>query len=222
MENFEVKRFEFEQKIKLEELELKKKTLELNIQESKNKRLLTPVFVTISGGLLTLIIGLVLNYFEKKSELELEHIKSQSDILISAAETKNYADFVNLVDAFYSSGLIKLDSSIIGDFKKRRKNADFRKHQTKLYYETTSVISYLTVNDNFKSEEYREKLSRFWQLYWVELSAVETQEVESAMVAFGNLLKTLEDNDFQDFKASQNELKIKGYEVAQAIKNSIQ
>ena len=41
----------------------------------------------------------------------------------------------------------------------------FKEQQNKLYIETTSVLSYLTVNNDFNSPKYKEKLERFWQLY---------------------------------------------------------
>ena len=63
-------------------------------------------------------------------------------------------------------------------------------------------------------------MERFWQLYWVELSAVETREVESAMVTFGRHLQELQENRFSNFKEKQQDLKISSYELAQAIKKS--
>jgi len=93
----------------------------------------------------------------------------------------------------------------------------FKELQNKLYIETTSVISYLTVNENHDSPLYKEKLERFWQLYWVELSSVETPEVETAMVHFGDVLKKVQNDKFVD---NQGELKKASYEVAQAIKKS--
>lgn len=96
----------------------------------------------------------------------------------------------------------------------------FKELQTKQYIEATSVISYLTVNENFGSQEHKNKLERFWQLYWVELSAIESKEVEAEMVHFGNILKDIERNDFKNFKDLQQELKIASYKIAQAIKLS--
>ena len=96
----------------------------------------------------------------------------------------------------------------------------FKELQTKQYIEATSIVSYLTVNENFESQQHKDKLEKFWQLYWVELSAVETREVESAMVKFGNILKEVQDGNFKNFKEKQKELKNSGYEVAQAIKKS--
>lgn len=98
--------------------------------------------------------------------------------------------------------------------------AKFKELQTRLYIETCSVISYLIVNKNFTMPQYREKLERFWQLYWVELSAVETQEVAEAMVDFGNVLTELQDNNFENFQEHQREFTTTGHKVAMAIQIS--
>ena len=52
------------------------------------------------------------------------------------------------------------------------------------------------------------------------LTAIETGEVEQAMVAFGDIIQNLQDNDFTNFKEQQSELKSASYAVAQAIKKS--
>jgi hypothetical protein len=220
-DELELKKFKFEQEIKLEEIDLKKKEFELNLQQVKSKRIFAPILLTIAGGLITLITGLILNYFESKAALDLEDIKSQSNLILKAAESKNYEDFVNLLFVFEASDFIQLDSSVVESFKSHRKLSEFKERQSKLYYETTSIVSFLTVNVDFEKPIYKEKLSRFWELYWVELSTVETSEVETAMVRFGNIIKQLERNKFKNISNLQDELKAKGYEVAQAIKSSI-
>lgn len=219
-EELEIKRFEFEQQIKLEEIELRKKELDLKIQEQKSQRIFTPLIISIVGGLITILTGLVLKYYDNKAALALEDKKSQSSLLLTAADAKTYDEFVNILDAFQANGFIKIDSSELAKFKSKRYSSDFKQQQIKLYHETTSVISFLTVNSDFKSVRYKEKLERFWELYWVELSAVETKEVEHAMVAFGTVLNALQDNNFANFNELQNELKITGYNVAQAIKGA--
>lgn len=96
----------------------------------------------------------------------------------------------------------------------------FKELQNKLYIEATSVISYLSVNKNFGSQEHKDKLEKFWRLYWGELSAVETDAVETAMKHFGDTLKIIEDSNFKNFKEKQQELKNACYQVAQAVKIS--
>ena len=219
-DELEIQKFEFEQKIQLEEIELKKKELELKIQEQKSQRIFTPLLITIVGGLITIMTGLILKYYDNKSTLELEDIKSQSSLLLKAADAKTYDEFANMLDAFQSNGFLKIDSSKLEKFKAERYSSDFKQQQTKLYYEAASVVSFLTVNTDFASVRYKEKLGRFWELYWVELSSVESKEVEAAMVSFGNVLQELQNNNFKNLNEYQQELKLKGYEVAQAIKNS--
>ena len=221
-DELEVKKFEFEQKIKLEEIDLKKKELDLNLQQLKSRRMFAPLLLTITGGIITLITGLILNYYESRAEHDLENTKSQSSLLITAAETKDYNDFVNLLDAFSAGGFIKMDSSIIERFKSNRQSSDYKQLQTKLYSETASVVSFLAVSNDFESQLYKEKLSRFWQLYWVELSAVESDEVETRMVYFGDNINKLEENNFKNFDEIQDDLKTNGYLLAQAIKNSLE
>ncbi len=98
--------------------------------------------------------------------------------------------------------------------------AKFKEIQNQKYVEAAGVVSYLAVSEDFESAEYKARLKRFWQLYWVELSSVETAEVESAMVHFGDVLKALEESHFKNFKESKPALNATSYAVAQAIKKS--
>ena len=107
-DELEVQKFEFEQKIQLEEIALKKKELELKIQEQKSQRIFTPLLITIVGGLITIMTGLILKYYDNKSTLELENIKSQSSLLLKAADAKTYDEFANMLDAFQSNGFLKI------------------------------------------------------------------------------------------------------------------
>jgi len=219
-DELDIKKFEFEQKIQLEEIELKKKELELKIQEQKSQRIFTPLLITIVGGIITVMTGLILKYFDNRSTLELENVKSQSSLLLKAADAKTYDEFANILDAFQSNGFLKIDSSKLSKFKVKRYSSDFKQQQTKLYYEAASVVSFLTVNTDFNSIRYKEKLERFWELYWVELSSVESRQVESAMVRFGKVLQKIQETNFKNLYQYQQELKSTGYDVAQAIKES--
>lgn len=96
----------------------------------------------------------------------------------------------------------------------------FKEAQNKVFAETASVIAYLSVNKDVQSIKYQEKLERFWQLYWVELSAVETPEVEKAMKGFGDVLKDFQEKKFMGAEEHINDLQRFGYIVAQAMKNS--
>lgn len=98
--------------------------------------------------------------------------------------------------------------------------AKFKEQQIKVYAEAASIISFLISNHNFKGETYQQKIERFWQLYWVELSAVESADVEDKMCQFGEILKSLQENDFASFDKNLKQFQTAGYDVAQAIKTS--
>ncbi|MEL6811833.1 MAG: hypothetical protein AAFP76_10900 [Bacteroidota bacterium] len=118
--DLEIKKFELEQKIKLEELELKKKELDLRIQEQRSKRISTPLTLSIVGGLLTLLTGITLNFFENRSQIALEDRKFQSSILLKAAEAENYDDFSDILITFQENGLLKMDSLKLASFREKR------------------------------------------------------------------------------------------------------
>ncbi len=119
-QELEIKKFELEQKVKLEELELKKKELDLRIQEQRSKRLATPLTLSIVGGLLTLLTGITLNFFDDKSQIALEDRKFQSSILLKAAEAENYDDFSDILITFQENGLLDMDSLKLASFRKKR------------------------------------------------------------------------------------------------------
>lgn len=119
-EELSIKRFELEQKIQLEELELKRKDLELKIQEQKSKRVFTPLIISIVGGLITIITGLVLRYFDSRTTLQLEDKKFQSSLLLKATDAKTYDEFSDMLVAFQENGLLSLDSVKLRRFRQKR------------------------------------------------------------------------------------------------------
>ncbi|HRI22560.1 MAG TPA: hypothetical protein PLA68_16480 [Panacibacter sp.] len=119
-EELEEKKFELEQKIKLEELDLKRKDLELKIQEQKSKRIFTPLVISIVGGLITIITGLVLKSYDSASVLSLEDKKFQSSLLLKATDAKSYDEFSDMLIALQENGLLSLDSAKIANFRKKR------------------------------------------------------------------------------------------------------
>ena len=157
--------------------------------------------------------------FEKKSELIVKIVSSiltLATVLIGVWQfTKGQKELKEREIEQRNFELTKINNQATAEVLLK-----FKELQTKQYIEATSVISYLTVNENFGSQEYKKKLERFWQLYWVELSAIETKEVEAAMVHFGEILKDIQNDNFNNFKQKQQELKIASYEIAQAIKLS--
>ena len=44
----------------------------------------------------------------------------------------------------------------------------------------------------------KNSLKIFWQFYWVELSAVEDQPVETAMVKLGDVITALKNKNFEN------------------------
>ena len=116
----EIKKFELEQKVKLEELELKKKELDLRIQEQRSKRLVTPLTMSIVGELLTLLTGITLNFFDNNSKIALEDRKFQSSILLKAAEAENYDDFSDILITFQENGFLDMDSLKLSRYREKR------------------------------------------------------------------------------------------------------
>jgi hypothetical protein len=99
--------------------------------------------------------------------------------------------------------------------------AKFKEIQSAKYREATEIISNIIYTENYQSPEFKKYLKRFWQLYWVELSAVEDENAESAMVSLGDYIKELQMKNFNPINSSEKaKLFNLGYNVAQAIKVS--
>jgi len=119
-EELSLLKFEHEKNVQLEELALKKKELDLKIQEQQSKRIFTPLLVSIIGGLITVITGIVLKYYDNLATLQLEDRKFQSSILLKATEAGNYQEFSDIIVAFQENGLLSLDSAKLANFRKKR------------------------------------------------------------------------------------------------------
>lgn len=99
--------------------------------------------------------------------------------------------------------------------------AKFKELQSEKYKVATETISTLVYDDNYQSPDFKKNLKRFWQLYWVELSAVEDGQVEGAMKRLGDFIQILEERNFKDMSQEEKgDLRSLGYSVAQAIKES--
>ncbi|TDJ04805.1 MAG: hypothetical protein E2O67_06160 [Deltaproteobacteria bacterium] len=57
-----------------------------------------------------------------------------------------------------------------------------------LYKETRQILSFLSTNSEMESTLFESKRNRFWELYWGDLAAVESSEIESLMVRFETLI----------------------------------
>ena len=105
----------------------------------------------------------------------------------------------------------------------------FLEKQLALYFEAAQVagrLAALTPDD----KSWRDIEQRFWALYWSELSMVEDERVEAAMVNFGEQLsnymsrrKTTKDRGqpFDETEGKRN-LDNSSYELAHAIRASIE
>jgi hypothetical protein len=99
--------------------------------------------------------------------------------------------------------------------------AKFKEAQSIKYKEAAETVSNIIYSDDYNSPEFKKNLKRFWQLYWVELSAVEDQTVESAMKYLGDYIEGLEKRNFKNMTEEDKEMLFRhGYAVAQAIKIS--
>lgn len=97
----------------------------------------------------------------------------------------------------------------------------FKEMQAAKYKEATETVSNIIYSDNYQSPAFKKTLKRFWQLYWVELSAVEDQQVETAMKVLGDYIGDLEKRNFANMtQEKKDSLYNLGYDVAQAIKES--
>ncbi len=67
----------------------------------------------------------------------------------------------------------------------------FKENQNKVYAQAMEVISYLVTSEDYKSKEYVDNIKKFNQLYWVQLPAVQTSEVESSLDTLRNSLENL-------------------------------
>ena len=105
------------------------------------------------------------------------------------------------------------------ELKIKEVSKSFEELRDELYRETSQVLGYLTSNTNFKSQDYKSKITRFWQLYNVELSAVETIEVEVQMVKIGKIISKINDDlEHNQFLFIKKELFNEAYALAQIFK----
>ena len=144
-EELEVRKFELEQRVKLEELDLKKKELDLRIQEQKSKRISAPLILSILGSLITVITGIALNYFDNRSKIILEDKKFQSSLLLKATDVETYEEFSNMLVALQENGLLSLDSTKIANFRKKRLVAE---ETEKIVQADSSINSVLEPDPN--------------------------------------------------------------------------
>lgn len=113
----EIKKFELDQKVKLEEIELKKKELDLKLKEQR--RVWTSA-IPLVLGLLTIGYSAFSHFQQRDANHELEDKKLLSSLIIGAVEKENYDEFAKRIDALDELGLIKVDSIRLARFKQER------------------------------------------------------------------------------------------------------
>jgi hypothetical protein len=94
----------------------------------------------------------------------------------------------------------------------------FLQKQLELYFETVQVLGKLYTLDT-NSSEWKEAERRFWCLYWAELPMVEHDDVEDAMVEFGDELKQYKLKSSQE---ERNRLMFRSFNLAHAIRRAIE
>lgn len=115
----------------------------------------------------------------------------------------------------------KLELDKISLSQKFEAISKFKEIQLTKYMEAAETVSSLVHTEEYQSAEFKKGLKRFWQLYWVELSAVEDGDVEGRMKELGDYIRTLGNRGFESITDSEKkDLQDLGYEVAQAIKVS--
>ena len=217
--NLPVKKFQFDQQYKIAELELRKAELKQRQSQQSNSYVM-PIMLSILGGLITIVTGLFLRSRDNRYALRLEDSKTQSSIIIKAAESNSYEDFVNILDTLKDTDLIKISADAIEKFKDKKHEIELEKSRKTLYAETISTIGFIISSEDFKSDEFKRNLQRFWQLYWVELPGVESNTVATAMINLGKTIENLEKGEYSNFEQLQKKLKVGGFKVREAMEPS--
>jgi hypothetical protein len=97
----------------------------------------------------------------------------------------------------------------------------FKETQQKVYSETMGLVGYLSSSTaEFKSQKYKDSFNRLNQIYWVDLAAVQSHGVDSALIYFKNDLDNLIANDFRNIDAKELQLQGHANDVAEAIRKS--
>jgi hypothetical protein len=96
----------------------------------------------------------------------------------------------------------------------------FKDNQNKIYSETLSVIGYLATHKEYTTEKYKENLTRFNQLFYVDLSSVATDDVNKQLLIFQNGLKNLAMNNYRGIDVEMDKLQDAAENVALAIRES--
>jgi len=99
------------------------------------------------------------------------------------------------------------------DIQLRESQKPFLEQQLKLYLEITKIVAQLAIVDDVKNHP--EIQQRFWELYWGELSIVETKEIEDQMTKIADAFALL--HSFEHW-FSEGTLKVKNIDDAMHYK----
>ena len=114
------------------------------------------------------------------------------DIIIKGVITPIIAVITVLVGIYqYTDGQRK---SVEKEFELRKLERQQARFEEKaiLYKEARRILSFLSTSDEEESKTFHQKKDRFWELYWGDLAAVESKQIETLMVKFGRGLSKLE------------------------------
>lgn len=113
----------------------------------------------------------------------------------------------------------KIQSENLAITRRIEAQKPFLEKQLRLYFEAAEVAGRLATLKP-ENEKWETNENRFWQLYWSELSVIETSEVENAMVAIGDILPAYKaaPKDVQTNADLDNAI----YDLAHAIRNGIE
>jgi hypothetical protein len=101
----------------------------------------------------------------------------------------------------------------------REARKPFLQRQQELYFEAATLASKLSTLDLGTEREAARK--RFYQLYWGELSVVEDELVEKAMVRFKGEFEKYERERANNSQASRQELEQRSLNLAHAFRDSL-
>ncbi|REG90584.1 hypothetical protein [Algoriphagus antarcticus] len=115
--DLEFKKFELDQKIKFEEIEIRKKELDLKLKE---QRKISAATIPLILGILTIGYSAFSLFHQNKSNIELEDKKFISSLIAKAIEEKTYLEFSEKIEALNYLGIISIDSNKLAKLKKAR------------------------------------------------------------------------------------------------------
>lgn len=105
--------------------------------------------------------------------------------------------------------------------KRLERNERAFEEKVSIYNETRQIMSYLSTNSDIKSKVFEAKTNRFWELYWGDLAAVESIEMEGLMISFGNYLTQLQNSSELEREVIFNELKLISLSLSHQTKEEL-